>query len=102
MMFLGFFSGFVLGRYALSWDQESSLILSLVIGILTIIIEALLMVYRIHKIETMREISGKKNDFEVRLLANLDKIKTKNEQLSRKVVPLELEPMKDAKAKKND
>ena len=103
MMFLGFFSGFVFGRQVLLWDQDKSLILSLVVGISTIIVEAGLMIYRIHKMEVMREMSQKKSQFEVNMLANLDKIKTKNEVLrSKKVVPQELEPMKSKKAKKND
>ena len=51
MMFLGFFSGFVLGKYGFDMSYENSLILSLVIGIVTIMVEAILMIYRIHKMD---------------------------------------------------
>ena len=51
MMFLGFFSGYVLGKWGLRWSDEHSLILSLVIGIGTIFVEATLMIWRIHKME---------------------------------------------------
>lgn len=55
MMFLGFFSGYVLGRYAFRWPEEKSLIASLVVGTLTIVLEALLMIYRLNKQDLLRE-----------------------------------------------
>lgn len=51
MMFLGFFSGYMIGQIGLGLNKEKSLILSLVVGISTIIMEAVLMIYRLYKQE---------------------------------------------------
>jgi hypothetical protein len=51
---MGFLSGYCLGRYVLDKSQEFSLILSLVTGILTLIVEMLLMIIRLYKWEHKR------------------------------------------------
>lgn len=74
MMFLGFFSGYVLGKYGMRMSEENSLILSLAIGIATIFLEALLMIWRIHKMELMREEQSKTDKNQIDLLQNIQKI----------------------------
>ena len=49
MTFLGFLTGFCLGRYILGWNEEHSLILSLVTGIGTLLLEMCLMIVRLSK-----------------------------------------------------
>ena len=49
MMFLGFFSGYVIGKYGIGMSEEHSLIMSIVVGTCTIFLEALLMIYRLWK-----------------------------------------------------
>ena len=51
LMFLGFLSGFFLGRKILQWDLVSSVIMSIVIGVPTIMVEMMLMMFRIHKFD---------------------------------------------------
>lgn len=51
LMFLGFVSGYFLGRKILGWDELSSVIMSIIIGIPTIMIEMFLMMCRIHKFD---------------------------------------------------
>ena len=55
VMFLGFISGYMLGRAVLGWDQLASVILSLVVGIPTIMVEMLLMMCRLHKWDKMKK-----------------------------------------------
>ena len=51
LMFLGFLSGFCLGFYGLEWDLQSSMILSLIVGISTLMIEATLLIIRLYRFE---------------------------------------------------
>ena len=57
---MGFVSGFVLGKYALNWTEEQSLIFSLFTGIITLILESILMMFRISKWEQKRAIDKKR------------------------------------------
>ena len=72
MMFLGFFSGYVLGFYGFQLSMEHSLILSVVVGTTTIFVEAILMIYRVHKMEESREASNSQNKHEAMMLRELD------------------------------
>ena len=49
MTFLGFMTGFLLGRYILEWPEDKSLIMSLVFGISTLILEIIMMIFRLEK-----------------------------------------------------
>jgi hypothetical protein len=49
MTFLGFLTGFLLGRYILEWPEDKSLIMSLVFGISTLILEMIMMIFRLEK-----------------------------------------------------
>ena len=55
LMFLGFLSGYMLGKYALRLNEEYSLILSLIVGVSTIMLEVTLMLWRIYKADQMKE-----------------------------------------------
>ena len=55
MTFLGFLFGYAFGKAILIWDDEQSLILSLVTGISTLILESVLMLFRLNKWEQKRE-----------------------------------------------
>lgn len=72
MMFLGFFSGYVLGYYGLNLSTEHSLILSVIIGTITIFVEAILMIYRIHKMDQQREASNKKSNHDMSMLNEME------------------------------
>ena len=54
LMFLGFLSGYYLGRKIFEWDELNSIFVSLAVGITTIITEMLLMIFRISKFDKMR------------------------------------------------
>ena len=54
MMFLGFVSGYFLGTRILEWDPLSSIFISLAVGITTIMVEMILMMFRINKFDKMR------------------------------------------------
>ena len=54
LTFLGFLSGYMAGKYLLEYNEESSLILSLVSGICTLMMEMLLMIIRLYKWEHKR------------------------------------------------
>ena len=56
LMFLGFVSGYFVGSVILEWDQLNSIFMSLFVGITTIIVEMLLMIFRISKFDKMRHI----------------------------------------------
>ena len=60
MMFLGFISGYLLGLKIFGWDPLSSIILSLVVGITTIFVEASLMIFRIQKLEKIQAFDRKR------------------------------------------
>ena len=51
LTFLGFLSGFMVGRYFLRYDVRDSLIVSIAIGTATLIMETILMVLRIQRME---------------------------------------------------
>jgi hypothetical protein len=55
MMFLGFLSGYFLGRYGFEWDHINSLIMSIVVGSATVIGETILLVLRMSKMEDSKE-----------------------------------------------
>lgn len=55
VMFLGFLSGYLIARRVLGWEQIDSLLLSLAIGITTLITEMLLMIFRIDKFTSIKE-----------------------------------------------
>lgn len=51
MMFLGFVSGYLFARRILGWEELPSLFCCLFVGITTIIVEMILMIFRIQKLE---------------------------------------------------
>jgi hypothetical protein len=51
LMFLGFFSGFMIGFLYFQWPLEKSLICSLVVGISTLFLESILMILRMSRME---------------------------------------------------
>jgi len=62
VMFLGFLTGFCIGRYILEWNENDSLLLSLGTGIPTLFMEAILMMIRLEKWERKREAERKKQN----------------------------------------
>ena len=54
MMFLGFVSGYFLGTRILEWEPLPSIFVSLAAGISTLIVEMILMMFRINKFDKMR------------------------------------------------
>jgi hypothetical protein len=74
VMFLGFLTGFCLGKFLLGWNDNDSLLLSLGTGIPTLFLEALLMMIRLEKWEQKREAERKKQGRSPLLLS--DKIET--------------------------
>lgn len=59
LLFLGFLSGYCLGKYVLEWDEQSSLILCLVFGVCTLFLEGFMMIFRLQKWEQKREMEKK-------------------------------------------
>jgi len=55
LMFLGFLSGYMLGFYILRLSEQASLILSIVMGTGTLLLESVLMIYRMYKMEMDKE-----------------------------------------------
>lgn len=51
LMFLGFGCGYLLGRFVFELNEVGSLILSLIMGIGTLIVEAILMLIKMNKLE---------------------------------------------------
>ena len=51
LMFLGFLSGYSMGLYIFHLSHENSLIMSLFVGTMTMMMEAILMIIRIHQID---------------------------------------------------
>lgn len=64
VMFLGFASGFAIGKFWLGYDDDRSLVLSLVMGIGTLILEAFLMIFRLDKWEKKRQFDKKRYKLE--------------------------------------
>ena len=62
IMFMGFLTGFCIGKFILGWSENDSLLLALVTGIPTLILEAILMIIRLDKWEKKREAQRKKID----------------------------------------
>ena len=56
LMFLGFVSGYFLGRLVFEWDPLESIFVSLFVGITTIMVEMMLMIFRINKFDKMRAV----------------------------------------------
>jgi len=56
---MGFVSGFVLAKYVFNWTDEESLMFSLFTGIATLVLESILMMFRISKWEQKRAIDKK-------------------------------------------
>lgn len=54
IMFLGFLTGYFIGKVILSWDENKSLLLALGTGIPTLFLEAILMMFRLEKWEKAR------------------------------------------------
>ena len=51
LLFLGFISGFAFGNIILGWSLEHSLILSLIVGTITLFVEGGLLVIRMIKMD---------------------------------------------------
>ena len=60
MMFLAFVSGYFLGTKILGWDPLPSIFVSLAVGITTIMVEMILMMFRLEKFEKMRATERKR------------------------------------------
>jgi hypothetical protein len=75
MMFLGFLSGYFLGKYGLEWDHTSSLILSIIVGSGTMIGETILLVIRMNKMEDSKvyqtELQAQRSRDEMEILNNI-------------------------------
>ena len=106
MTFLGFFSGYVMGYYGMNLSFENSLILSLVVGILTIFLETFLMIFRIYKSEIQSDKAQKKQKTEFDVLKSLgdNKPKSKLEEILEKSTKKQnrVAPVKSDLDKKND
>jgi hypothetical protein len=61
VMFMGFLTGFCIGKFVLETSEETALILALCTGIPTLIMEAILMIIRLDKWEKRRAIERKKH-----------------------------------------
>jgi ABC-type antimicrobial peptide transport system permease subunit len=59
LMFLGFLSGFMMGKHIFMMSNTNSLILSLFVGTFTMMMEAILMIIRIHQMERYQAIGDK-------------------------------------------
>mmetsp|Transcript_18403 Transcript_18403/g.31471 ORF Transcript_18403/g.31471 Transcript_18403/m.31471 type:complete len:80 (+) Transcript_18403:735-974(+) len=58
-MFLGFLSGYMIGYYVMNLSYQSSLLMSVVVGTITIFVEAVLMILRLHRMEQGRQLRQK-------------------------------------------
>ena len=54
LMFLGFVSGYFLGRRVFEWEPLPSVFVSLAVGITTLLVEMALMMFRISKLEKLQ------------------------------------------------
>jgi len=54
LMFLGFVSGYFLGRRVFEWEPLPSVFVSLAVGITTLLVEMALMMFRITKLEKLQ------------------------------------------------
>jgi len=59
LMFLGFLSGYMIGYYVMNLSYQSSLLMSVVVGTITIFVEAVLMILRLHRMEQGRQLRQK-------------------------------------------
>lgn len=64
LTFMGFLTGFCMGKYVLEISTEHSLILSLVTGIATLIMEMVLMIVRLQKWEAKNAMDKKRHKVE--------------------------------------
>jgi len=55
VMFLGFLSGYLIARKVFGWEQIDCLLFSLFVGIMTLITEMLLMIFRIDKFTKIKD-----------------------------------------------
>lgn len=62
VMFLGFLTGYCIGKFLLEWNDNDSLLLALATGIPTLFLEAVLMMIRLNKWEKKREAERKKQN----------------------------------------
>ena len=60
MMFLGFVSGYFVGTRILEWDPLPSMFMSLFVGIITLLVEAFLMIFRIQKLDKAQAMERKR------------------------------------------
>ena len=60
MMFLGFVSGYFVGTKILEWDPLPSMFMSLFVGIVTLLVEAFLMIFRIQKLDKAQAMERKR------------------------------------------
>ena len=51
LMFLGFATGYFIGSVVMEWDQQSSLICSIVTGTISLIVEAILLLIKMEKMQ---------------------------------------------------
>lgn len=61
LTFMGFLTGWCMGKYVLQWSSDESLILTLVTGISTLILESILMLLRLHKWDKKQDAENKRH-----------------------------------------
>ena len=62
LMFLGFVLGYMLGKYILEWDQTRCLLLSLAVGITSFILEIILFIIKMEKMDMLERKSEEREE----------------------------------------
>ena len=60
LMFLGFLSGYLFGRKILEYEPLESMFVSIFVGIVTLLTEMLLMIFRLDKYDKMQDLERKR------------------------------------------
>ena len=60
VMFLGFVSGFALGKFMFEFEMQGCMVCALVVGIFTIMVEMVLVLLRINKMDKLKQREIKK------------------------------------------
>ena len=60
LMFLGFLSGYMFGRKILEYEPLESMFVSIFVGIVTLLVEMMLMIFRLDKYDKMQDIERKR------------------------------------------
>lgn len=62
LMFLAFICGYALGKVVFGFSETGSLIMSLIVGVSTIIIETILFIIRMEKLERQEKMQKEKTE----------------------------------------